>query len=61
MNFFTAFSQPPSIDTTNNGVQAKTVPLSLTYTIGANYESVILRRVFVLGRLVLNGRLSVIF
>lgn len=61
MSFFVDLTQPPSIDTTNNGVGANVVPVSFTFTIGSNYESVVLRRMFVYGRLMLNGRVSVIF
>lgn len=44
----------------NNGMGLKTVP-SGTWYIGTNYESVVTRRMRVNGKLVVNGRLSIIF
>jgi hypothetical protein len=60
MNLFSDLSQPPSIDTTNNGIGAKTVPAGLTYTIKANYESVVFIRAFILGRMIVAGRMTII-
>lgn len=46
---------------TNLAMGARTVPVGSTWSIDANYESVVTRRMFCLGRLTLAGRLTIIF
>lgn len=46
----------------NNGLQMRIVPSDgQTYSIDTNFESVILRRGYINGRLVVKGRLSILF
>jgi hypothetical protein len=46
----------------NNAMGARIIPNSgASMTIGANYESIVTRRMFIYGRLILKGRVSIIF
>ena len=47
--------------TTNLAVGARIIPVGQTWSIDANYESVVTRRMFCLGRLTLAGRITIIF
>lgn len=47
--------------TTNLGMGATKIPNGSTWSIDLNYESLITRRCFILGRLIVAGRLSVLF